>query len=172
MGGTLIDFKQRLIEIALSMSSMDEYDWWRIYNNRADPTLPNKETPLEELGGISQRQLLIKISEEWMKPLFGQDVFGKALVQNIQTAFSFNPFNTFYVGDGGFTRELPPVFDYFGKENVMLVRIYRKGRSFEGDSRKYLPMELFDVGVDILNNGTLESFRDDVVNSIKWFVRQ
>jgi len=168
LGGVQVDFKQRLLDVASCMSGMDEEEWYDIYDNRNDPSRPRKETPLEPLGGLSQRQLLIKISEEWMKPTFGQDVFGKALVNQIKTAY--NPFGVFFSGDGGFKWEVAPVVEHFGKENVMLVRIFRKGCSFDGDSRNYLPLDMFDVGEDLYNNSTLEVFRKNVVDTIRWFV--
>jgi len=74
------------------------------------------------------------------------------------------------IADGGFNFELEPVIDYLGKENVMLVRIFRPECTFKNDSRNYLPLDMFEVGCDIFNNTSKEDFLDNVVKSVGWFI--
>ena len=53
------------------MSRISEYDWYTRYDDRK-----LKEEPWDRLGGLSCREFMIKVSEEWNKPIFGQNFYG------------------------------------------------------------------------------------------------
>lgn len=82
-------------------------------------------------GGRTWRQFLIHISEDIMKPIFGQDVFGKAarkLVRESEAAVCF-------FSDGGFQAEV----EELRKEGTVLVfQLSREGCGWGGDSRGYI----------------------------------
>ena len=84
---------------------------------------------------MTPRQLLILVSEDFVKPICGQNAFGvlatrRLLLQDIDKNTVFS--------DGGFVEEIKPLVDTFGKENVVVIRIHRKGCTFDGDSRSYI----------------------------------
>lgn len=107
----------------------------------------------------SQREFLIHMSENVIKPSFGKDAFGKAFVNSLPEE------GIVFVSDSGFPEELQPVIDHVGAENVLVIRIQREGCSFEGDSRDYLTPEMFDDKVkfyQVINNGTEMEFLEGV----------
>lgn len=160
----IMEFKQKLFSIALEISGMDYHVWFSIYNNRKDKGRANKETPLPELGGLSQRQFLIKISEEWVKPVFGERYFGEAAAKAVAESSNI----LFFFSDSGFMEEVYPLFDLVGKYDVLLVKLYREGCSYEGDSRNYLPEEEF-INVAHITNEDIEDFQRDVLEVVSAF---
>jgi len=129
---TCISFKERLFEIALTVSGMAEETWFEVYNNRSDGV--NKETPLESLGGLSQREFLIKISEEWAKPVFGSEYFGEAAASRVRASDS----EVFLFSDSGFVEEVNPLVDLVSGNNILIVQLRRPDCDYSGDSRDYL----------------------------------
>jgi len=119
--------------------------------------------------GYSQRSSLIHMSENIIKPVFGKDAFGKAMVASLPES------GIVFVSDGGFAEELLPVIDHVGQENVLVVKIHRKGVDFAGDSRAYLDNK--DLGdkpvcmVNINNDGSLEEFLGGVEYTVgEWLL--
>ena len=165
-GGEHFEFKQKLFEIALNVANIAPESWWRIYNNRSDPSSANKESPLPVLGGLSQREFLIKISEEWVKPIFGDSYFGDCAVSAVLSS----NYSNFFFSDSGFMAEAESLTKMVGRENVLLVQIQRDGHTFEGDSRDYLPLEGFSHFVIVKNNRSLSKFRDSIVSSVGSFL--
>lgn len=84
-----------------------------------------------EYGTI--RQLLISLSEEVLKPAYGNDFFGRALWNDAKKSSA----KMFLVSDSGFASEAEYVINKAGHANVLVIRIGREGHSFEGDSRSY-----------------------------------
>jgi hypothetical protein len=138
----------------MEISRINTGDWFQRYNNRV-----LKETPWSRLGGLSQREFLIKISEEWVKPIFGKDYYGKVAGEAADNELLWD--HNVVFSDGGFQEEFDTIKSIVGKENILLVRLYREGASWEGDSRGYLKNP--DWEVDIENNGSVE----EVINDIK-----
>ena len=120
-----------------------------------------------EKSAFSQREFLIHMSENVIKPSFGKDAFGKSFVNSLPEE------GVVFVSDSGFPEELQPVIDHVGVENVLVVRIQRDGCSFEGDSRDYLTPEMFDDKVkfyQIVNNGTEEEFLEGVEEFVEMWL--
>ncbi|WGH49832.1 putative ATP-binding protein [Alishewanella phage vB_AspM_Slickus01] len=120
-------FKNKLIEIALNVSNISKSEWDERYHSR-------KDEPWELLGGLSQRQFLIKISEDWVKPVFGHGYFGKATVEKIKTLDS----RIVLITDGGFNAETETLMKHFGDENVYILNWTRNGSNWDNDSRNYI----------------------------------
>lgn len=116
-------FKDELFRLALFVSRIPEHKWFARYATE-------KEQPWDLLGGLSQRQFLIRISEEWIKPVFGESYFGTQARNNLQAT------NTVF-SDGGFIPEVQPLLSVAGSQ-VILFRLHRDGYSFAGDSRRYV----------------------------------
>lgn len=124
-----LEFKQRLYDIAKVVLGDVAYLEFRAdLANRA-----TKETPKDYLGGLSPRGFLIKISEDWVKPTLGDDYFGIAAGQAVNSAGG----SLFVFSDGGFDEELVALRETTNIP-IVLVRLHREGHSFEGDSRKYI----------------------------------
>lgn len=124
--GKLKSFKTQIIDIALQVSNIFRTEWNTRYENRE-----LKEASWDKLGGLSQREYLIKISEEWVKPVHGNDYFGCAAVAQCGQP------GDYIFTDSGFSLEVAPFVDT-GFE-VVIFRLHREGFTFEGDSRDYLP---------------------------------
>lgn len=105
-----------------------------------------KDQPNGLLLGKTPRQVYIAVSEMLMKPLFGQGVFGRMLVEEIAVLETIaredgdDPTDLYLVSDSGFLPEAQVVVDRFGVENVILVRLTRAGYDFTGDSRGYITL--------------------------------
>lgn len=108
-----------------------------------------------DVGEMTLRQFYIHVSENMMKPLFGNDVFGRSAVEYLRQTHQI----VSTVSDAGFVDEVQPIIDYFGEDRVCLVRIHRTGKTFKGDSRKYVDLPLKYV-MDIHNDNDLDAFAD------------
>lgn len=113
--------------------------------------------------GFSPRQALIHVSENIIKPRFGDTYFGHKLLDAIQTSGS----DLTYVSDSGFIKEIHPLVEA-GLE-VYVLRLKREGCTYNGDSRRYLTdEELSALGVrviDIDNNGTISDLREKLLSA-------
>lgn len=126
-GHNLGCFKQPMFDIAKSVLGETLFKvFMELYNDRE-----TKEQPQALLGGLSCRQFMIKISEGWVKPVFGEEYFGERMLQSL----SIFDESVTTVTDGGFPRELFPSL----KAGIPVLVFRLRGRgSFEGDSRRYL----------------------------------
>lgn len=89
--------------------------------------------------GITWRQAYIKMSEAYMKPLFGQDVFGQLLREQIELAEQARDHDTALVTDSGFAPEAEVLVNRWPGA-IRLVRLVREGYDFTGDSRGYIKL--------------------------------
>lgn len=120
-------FKNPMFNIAMAALGQDAYrEFLDGYDDRA-----RKEKPEGFLNGLSRRQLMIAISEQFIKPVFGDDYFGKYLAGNLPDGDE-----VFVVSDGGFASEVAPIVA--AGHDVRIVRLHRDGHTFEVDSRGYL----------------------------------
>lgn len=111
--------------------------------------------------GISPRQALIHVSEDLIKPVYGNDFFGKQLANTINLSKE----EYFFIPDSGFIDELRPLVE--AGHEVYVVRIHRDGCTFQNDSRSYMTDELLAEfglkGIDLYNNGTLEDLKQSLL---------
>lgn len=120
-----LSFKTPMFKIAENLLGDKKYEVFMDgYNDRA-----RKEQPVSWLNGMSRREYMIWVSETLCKPVFGEDCFGVALANSVKGHVSV-------VADGGFESEIKPLADAGCR--VTMIRLYRDGYSFEGDSRNYL----------------------------------
>lgn len=144
-------FKTSLYEISASIAGMDEERFIELASDTNQ-----KEQPLNELWGLSPRNFMIKVSEEVIKPNFGKYYFGERTVKDIQTTldffnnsrFNFDKKHQFFIySDGGFSKEIIPIVERYGKDAAKIVHLKRDGYDFQGDSRRYLYQKDFASGV-------------------------
>lgn len=115
--------------------------------------------------GMSPREAYIWLSESAVKPRFGNDFFAKVMVNRIRT---ITYPGTVIISDCGFREEVDELIKAFGKENVAIIYLKRKGTSFEGDSRDYVThVECEQYAVT--NDGSLIEFNDNIKKILREF---
>lgn len=134
---THIYVAHRRFKTALWKATADDFyvnikDFISLATDRRTKDLPN-----DMLGGLSPRQAMIKTSEEYIKPLFGNDFFGKALLDEIGYE------HVCVISDGGFGEEIQPLIDSNIIDKIVIVNLNAKDCSFAGDSRRFITKEDF-----------------------------
>lgn len=122
-------FKIPMFEIAASILGARAFSKFiTAYDDR-----DQKEMPHDFLGGKTCREFMIWISESVVKPLFGNQQFGKLTSERIQLCdegFSF------VFTDGGFPDEVIRLVE--DGHYVTVVRLFMDGKTFAGDGRDYI----------------------------------
>jgi hypothetical protein len=122
--------------------------------------MENKDSIMPD-GRTTIRDLLIKISEEVIKPALGRDHFGKLAAKAILRTNKLYRFEKFVFSDSGFEDEVQGCLNYLNDHGMEFTydiwKIVRPGCDFSGDSRSYL-----NEGLTIDNDGTLAEFRAKV----------
>jgi hypothetical protein len=151
-----LSFKQRLINITLAIYGINPFEWAERYETM-------KEVPWDKLDGLSQRQALIKTSEEVIKPNYGKDFFGLALLQEFQKASRvMEEVDYFIVTDGGFVEELEPLI---GNDVVILqwdADFSGTVTNFDNDSRDWVSVDGIPTYRLKRNSGTIEEYAEYV----------
>lgn len=110
------------------------------FNKYDSPEL--KQEPQGIYFGQTCRRVQIAVSESFLKPFHNdQGIFGKILAERLENDLDAPVF----VSDSGFRREAEELVAKFGEHNIVLLRIFRDGYTFEGDSRDYITLR--DLGV-------------------------
>ena len=164
LGASKFSFKDKLFAIAFVTGNFTRDEWLNVWIPRYNTDA--KDKPWDRIGGISQRDYLIKISEEWIKPHYGNDYFGNCLVNNINNQRC----DIAVVSDGGFVDEIEPLFNKYGKENVYIVQWSKKGCSFENDSRDYIddyPDNIIKVGENVQDH--FDVFAEKAKNKLSMY---
>lgn len=156
-----VSFKEKLIDITCRIYCISREEWDERYSATTHPPFFRmKDACWHRLGGLSQREALIHVSENVIKPMFGKAVFGELLCDTIEDLKQQIQDSVFVCSDGGFPEEVGPISFLFLQYNVNITgvtvaRIARDECSFVGDSRNYLPDNPFCYNViDIHNDGT------------------
>jgi len=174
-----MEFKNLLFDIAIRASGLSEKVWFAHYERE----YKEKPCPYLMVNGVnvSPRDWMIHCSENLMKPVFGNDVFGQAFrkrLERIREETDASKELVIIVSDGGFLEESIPVVSLVGPENYFLVRIHRLKADgteydFAGDSRRYLYAKEFPAGLiphetDILNEeGKVNQTVEQIVDFVK-----
>lgn len=122
-------FKRPMFEIAASILGARAFSKFiTAYDDR-----DQKEMPHDFLGGKTCREFMIWISETVVKPLFGNQQFGKLMSEHIRLC---DEGFCFVCTDGGFPDEVIRLVE--DGHDVTLVRLFMDGKNFAGDSRDYI----------------------------------
>lgn len=125
-------FKRPMFEIAASILGARAFSKFiTAYDDR-----DQKEQPQGFLGGKTCREFMIWISETVVKPLFGNQQFGKLMSEHIRLC---DEGFCFVCTDGGFPDEVIRLVE--DGHDVTLVRLFMDGKTFEGDSRDYISIK-------------------------------
>ena len=87
----------------------------------------------------------------WLSYRYGDDILGRLLWQDVRTGAK----ELCIVSDSGKGNEVAYVVRQVGRGNCIIIRIHRKGCTFEGDNREYLPDTLCK-SFDLHNDNTHE----------------
>lgn len=122
-------FKRPMFEIAASILGARAFSKFiTAYDDR-----DQKEQPQSFLGGKTCREFMIWISESVVKPLFGNQQFGKLMSEHIKLC---DEGFCFVCTDGGFPDEVIRLVE--DGHDVTLIRLHMDGKTFAGDSRDYI----------------------------------
>ena len=127
----MFDILPSVLHVGLDPDGVSEF-----YDRYDDRAL--KEQPWDKLGGLSPRQFMIFLSENFMKVVFGKDVFGKFSARLASYPVCGEDGEVCVFSDGGFAEEVNEVVKAVGAENVYVLQWSADGCSFKGDSRRYL----------------------------------
>lgn len=123
-----VSFKRPMFQIAAAMLGEETHQLFlAAYDDR-----DQKEKPQDFLGGKTCREFMIWISEEVIKPVFGDKHFGKLMSEHLHQYGA----NEYVCSDGGFPSEVESLIE--SGHEVMLVRLWRGGYNFDNDSRNYI----------------------------------
>lgn len=104
-----------------------------------------KERPQGYLGGKSPRDFQIWVSEDVIKPVFGDYYFGKMALEDCREARDTIGADVAIFTDSGFEAERTPLADV---HDVYTIALHRDGLSFKGDSRGYLRFPFATVNLE------------------------
>lgn len=151
-------------DIFYVITSEREYPEWVDGSKKNDP---------HPFMDVSFRSAMIDFSENYIKPTYGSDFFGRLTAEHIaKNEALLETEHLAVITDSGFKEEAVAIIEKFGAENVLLIKLYRDGYSFTGDSRNYLNLDEFGVQTVELRNKTLEQFRRDGVNVVAKFMSE
>jgi hypothetical protein len=91
-----------------------------------------KTTEFSELG-VTGRQLMIDVSEKFLKPTYGISVMAKLLIERNAEFHGL-----LLIRDCGFQCEVDPLIQWAGSENFFIARCHRPTKNFANDSREYV----------------------------------
>lgn len=122
----------------------------------------------EEYLGVPRgiRKLQIALSEDVMKPLFGQDIFAKILTRSVRC---LRKEVLCIISDTGFTNEFKYLFYRTPRINFLTLRLSRGNTSFDGDSREYITPTTDDEAkriIDVDNNTPIRESIDGYIDLI------
>lgn len=111
-----------------------------------------KDVPQEVFNGLTMRKVLIDLSEDFVKPRFGKDFFGRIGADVVNKYSS----SRVVVTDCGFGYEVQAFLDGLTKgTKVVGINTYREGYTFENDSRHLVRFEN-----SIFNTGSVQDLQD------------
>lgn len=128
-----------------------------------------KVTHFEQFGKDG-RQLMIDVSERFLKPTYGQQVMANLLIaRNKSHGFPA----VLLIRDCGFQCEVDPLESWVGVDNLYMVNLFRDGCDFSNDSREYVHTN--GKMHQVYNNSTLDDLETEagriygrLVNQCGW----
>jgi hypothetical protein len=150
-------YRSMKLAAPLKLATHALYGLWPIPDNYFEKT---KDDANPEFMGLSPRQAYIKVSEELVKPILGDDWWARVLVNRIKAEDT----DRIVLSDCGFTQELEVLAEAFGPESLLLFRLHREGCDFSKDSRSYMYPGESIAQIDVYNNRTLADLKADVMS--------
>lgn len=141
-GFTKFEFKQTLFNKTADHFWVD-LEWFMDEYNL------NKEEPQDKLDGLSKRQALIHVSENVIKPEFGNSFFGLSAAKRVKDSGA----KKVVFSDSGFDEEAEAILDF--DPALIVIKLFRDGCSFDNDSRYYID-ESIGRQYKLHNSGCIE----------------
>ena len=119
-------------------------------------------------GDLTLREFWIYLAEEVLKPIFGEDIFARYVINTIRDSGWQD--EHVVVSDNGFRIELRSILKEFPDCDMKVMRIDREGCNFKvsGDSRNYTDHPVTAAYYGVRNPGTTkEDFYEVLDQSIK-----
>lgn len=132
-----------------------------------------KTETFPQFGGVTGRQLMIDVSERFLKLCYGKEIMAQMLLRELQELPPYPFDGLVLVRDSGFQCEVDPLIAAVGAENLYIARVVRNHCSFKGDSREWV----YHEGREGVwhNNGSLALLRtkaaklyEHLVNHMGW----
>jgi hypothetical protein len=149
-------FKDQLYKVAAQIAGIEVESMTHVATCRLTKEVPQSYFVVNGTT-VSPRNWLIHCSETVVKPLLGNDFFGKSLTNSITS-------DLVVVSDSGFESEVLPLVT--AGHDVYVIRIERDGYTFDGDSRSYLPVKQFYKTFLVENNKSLEHFENKIYSIV------
>lgn len=126
----------------------------------------NKDT-LKTPFGVTYRQFQIDISEKFLKPLYGPQIFGKLLLARCEWIDpTVNP--VFIVSDCGFQVECDVLKDH----NVLFFNMIRPGADYSNDSREEVVPNINWERYRVVNDGPLHHLEQYIAGRVEsWLTK-
>lgn len=122
------------------------------------------------LLGKDGRQLMIDVSEKFLKPTYGIEVMAKLLLERNE---GFH--GVLLIRDMGFQIEVNPLEKAVGPGNICIVQVHRNGKTFENDSREWVRASWDSRNMAIANISNLNHLATEagrvygrLVNQMGW----
>ena len=117
------------------------------------------------LSNKSWREVLISLSEDYIKPTYGEDVFGIAAAKALNT-FSSSGYSHVFISDSGFKEEAETLVTMCPTCNFTLMRLHRADTNFSNDSRSYwFNNDLMHEYV-VVNEGAVDQAVRDILSQL------
>lgn len=126
-----------------------------------------KATSFAAFGGRTGRQLMIDVSESFLKPLYSQQIMSEMLIERNREIDGI-----LLIRDSGFQHEVNLLMRAYGHSNVYVVRVSREGCDFSNDSREWVKHRDIGSAMDLANNGSFDDLRTEVVRIYGRLVNQ
>jgi hypothetical protein len=97
------------------------------------------------------RDAMISFADDYMRQLFGADIFGRLLYRRCLA--QRNWYAHFIIDDAGFGAETNFIVKEVGAANCALIRLHRTGCSFKSDNRDYISLHEVRT-IDAYNDST------------------
>tara|TARA_R110000868_G_scaffold224138_1_gene476021 strand:+ start:34 stop:642 length:609 start_codon:yes stop_codon:yes gene_type:complete len=147
------------------------------YNALERPENKDKKGTAKSYGVLtnrSWREVLISLSEDYIKPTYGEDFFGYTTAKALNT-FSRSGYSHVFISDSGFREEAETLVTMCPTCNFTLVRLHRDGTDFNNDSRSYWPnqthVETHAVPlmneIAVFNEGTVDQAVRDIISRLE-----
>lgn len=107
-----------------------------------------KDDPIYSTGPMTPRQFQIDLSEEFMKPKFGKEIFGTLAVNAMKQLICKH----IVISDSGFEIEIPPLMKHYGRNKLLGLHLQRPDCSYDNDSRSYIDFERMGIEWATLDN--------------------
>lgn len=148
-------------------------------NTRANHYESEKDQQHPDFFGQTPRKVYQDLSEKFMKPQYGVDIFGRLFARRVERVLldqaeelPANLGSVIICSDVGFSDEVTALTNMLQPENILLLHILRTGCDYRGDTRTSINLDRVR-SIDVTNYGTMREFEiliTDIV--LRWLTER